>query len=187
MTKQALNQSISDWINWANKADCQRYDIALLKILIQFDRFLTDLFIDYSTGKSSETGYKPNHKLQFQDEEHLNVFLRSENKTYIEYPSRIKLLSKHIFIDSPFEKAIFSDANNNVVYGNIVSIRNYVAHESGEAQSKYIRCCYGGDESKFKEPNDYLQDKRKGSGQTHFSEYIKAIQDMATILIDPPS
>ena len=68
-----------------------------------------------------------------------------------------------------------------------MTIRNYVAHESGEARTKYIRCCCGGDESKFKEPNDYLQDKRKGSGQTHFSEYIRAIQDMATILVDPPS
>lgn len=186
MTIQSLNTSITNWINWANKPDCQRYDIALLKIFIQFDNFIADLFIEYCTGKSSEKGYTPELKLQFQNEEHLNAFLR-ENRTYIDYSTKIRQLSKHIFVDSPFEKAIYADANNSVMYGNIISIRNYVAHESGEARTKYIKSCYGGDESKFKEPNDYLQDKRKGSGQTHFSEYIAAIQSMASILINPPS
>ncbi len=187
MTKADITQAVNEWTNWANQESCKRYDIALLKIWIQFEKYLAEMFINYATGGTSEEGFKPRLRLHFDNEEHLNAFLRNENRTYIEYPPRIKSLSKHIFTDDPFDVAIFSDAKNSQIYNNIIAIRNYVAHESGEAKRKYIACCCNNDQSRFKEPNEWLQEKKKGTGQTNYSIYIEAIKAMVDILVDPPT
>lgn len=56
MTTNEIKNAITTWNNWAGNPDVKRYDIALLKIWIQFERFLSDLVILYSTGQPSEKG-----------------------------------------------------------------------------------------------------------------------------------
>lgn len=185
MTTNDIYRTISLWNTWATNPNNQRYDIALLKIWIQFERFIADLFIKYATGFTSETGFAPCLNLQFKDEEQLNVFLREGNRTYIEYLTQIQKLSKHIFENNPFE-VIFADANNYSAYKQIIAIRNYIAHESGEAKSKMINCCFSGNEAKFKEPNDYLKSKEKSTKTTYYTYYTNIISNISRLLVDPP-
>ena len=113
----------------------------------------------------------------------MNAFLRPENKTYIDYPTQIKKLSKHIFINDPFD-IIFGDTNNNGTYQNIMLIRNYVAHESGESRSKLINNLFGGRQDKFMEPSNYLLTKEKKTNTTHYSYYVKFIRDTVSLLVE---
>lgn len=185
MVKNDVISAITEWTEWANKADSGRYDIALLKVWIQFEKFMSDLFVQYATGGSSEEGFSPTLKLSFMDETQLNVFLREGNRTYIDYLPQIKKLSKHIFVNDPFD-VVFMDTNVNNAYCQIIAIRNYVAHESGEAKSKMIKACFGGREAHFKEPNDYLLTREHSTNKTYYTYYIDIIKNCVELLVDPP-
>lgn len=185
MMKKAIENEIMFWKEWASQNKNSRYDIALFKIWIQFERFIGELFIKYSIGEKSEEGYSPQLKLDFSSEEQLNAFLREGNKPYIEYLNKINKLSKHIFETDPFQM-IYKDSKNSLVFDQVKAIRNYVAHESGSAKSKYINICFSGDKRKFKEPNDYLKQREKETGESYFTYYTDAIKDMVELLINPP-
>lgn len=184
ITNDILN-SIEFWTSWASKTDNKRYDIALLKIWIQFEKFMSELFVMYSTGQQSETGFMPKLKLRFIDETQLNAFLREGNRTYIDYPTQIMKLSKHIFVNDPFD-VIFSDATIKNAYNQIVSIRNYIAHESGESKIKMIKTCFSGNDKNFKEPNDYLLSIERSTHKTFYTYYTDIIRDTSLLLVDPP-
>ena len=164
----------------------QRYDIALLKIWIQFERFISELIITYSTGQPSEMGYLPTLKIRFQDEEQFNAFMREGNKKYVEYLSKIEKLSKHIFIDDLFD-VIFLDATNKTAYEQLKALRNYIAHESGEAKSKLVNLCFSGNANNFLEPNNFLLTRERSTRNTYYTYYTTIIQNMVELLVDPPS
>ena len=185
MITNDINTAITEWTMWASTSTNARYDVALLKIWIQFEKFMGELFISYATGNASEEGFLPTLKLQFSSAEHLNVFLREGNRTYVDYPTQIKKLSKHIFINNPFD-VIFVDTTTNTAYNQIVAIRNYIAHESGEAKAKMINVCFSGDERKFKEPNDFLLTKEKQTNQSYYTYYTNIIKNAAALLVNPP-
>lgn len=185
ITNDIIN-AVTTWTNWANTSDNNRYDIALLKIWIQFERFVSELFVCYATGGQSEDGYKPNLKLCFVDESQLNAFLREGNRTYIEYLMQIKKLSKHIFENDPFD-IIFLDTVIHNAYNQIISIRNYIVHESGEAKSKMIKTCFGGREDHFKEPNDYLLTIERSTNKTYYTYYVEIIKNASKLLVNPPA
>ena len=42
MTTTEIRNTITTWSNWASDPHIQRYDIALLKIWIQFERFIRE-------------------------------------------------------------------------------------------------------------------------------------------------
>lgn len=185
MVSSDITTTITEWTAWASIPNNNRYDIALLKIWIQFEKFMAELFIRYATGNESEEGFLPKLKLKFCDEEQLNVFLRDGNRTYIDFPTQIKKLSKHIFENDPFE-VIFLDANISNAYNQIIAIRNYIAHESGEAKSKMIRTCFGGRDDLFKLPNDFLLSKERSTNKTYYSYYTEIIANAAKLLVNPP-
>lgn len=185
MVKREVLDAIVAWTDWANLPENNRYDIALLKIWIQFEKYMAYSFVNYATGNSSEDGYSPTLKLQFADEAHLNPFLRSENRTYVDYPTQIKKLSKHIFESNPFD-VIYSNADIWNAYDQMGALRNYIAHESGEAKQKLIEKLFGGDSAKFKEPNDFLKTKKKNTGKTYYSYYTETIKNAVILLSDPP-
>lgn len=185
MVTSEIITSITDWTAWASDSNNNGYDLALLKIWIQFEKFISELFVVYATGSSSEEGFAPRLKIRFADEEQLNVFLREGNRTYIDYPAQIKRLSKYIFENDPFD-ILFLDAAISNAYNQIVAIRNYIAHESGEAKSKMIKQCFGGREDKFKLPNEFLLSKVKGSNKTYYTYYIETISNAAKLLVNPP-
>ena len=185
MTTNDIDTTIADWTTWASNSQNKRFDIALFKIWIQFEKFISELFVLYATGGTSEKGFKPKLKLQFRSEEQLNAFLKEGNKKYIDFPTQIQKLSKHIFENYPFDIAIFSEANNCNSYNEIVAIRNYIAHESGESKTKYLKSCFGNNEANFKEPNDFLQSNKKQSNITYYTYYVNSIKAMCSILISP--
>lgn len=185
MTTNEIKNVIMLWSNWASNSHVQRYDIALLKIWIQFERFMSDLIIAYSTGKPSEKGYLPTLKIKFQDEEQFNAFMREGNKKYIEYLSKIEKLSKHIFVNDPFD-IIFLDAANKTAYEQIKALRNYIAHESGEAKSKLINLCFSGNPNNFLEPNDFLLTRERSTKNTYYTYYTTIIQNIVDLLVNPP-
>lgn len=185
MVTNDIVNSVTTWTSWASKPENNRYDIALLKIWIQFEKFMAELFITYATGNLSEAGFAPTLKLRFADESQLNVFLREGNRTYIEYPTQIKKLSKHIFNNDPFD-VIYLDSTISNAYNQIISLRNYIVHESGESKEKMIRACFGGRADRFKEPNDYLLSKERSTSKTYYTFYTDIIKDAAKLLINPP-
>lgn len=184
MKASDISESIRTWTAWARADNNNQYDIALLKIWIQFEKFMAELFVTYATGATSEEGFSPNLKLRFTDEEQLNVFLRDGNRTYIDYPAQIKKLSKHIFLKDPFD-VIFLDADTNDAYCQIVALRNYIVHESGEAKTKMIKVCFGGREDHFKAPNDFLLTRHR-TNKTYYTYYIDKIDSIAKLLVNPP-
>lgn len=186
MTTNEIRTTISIWNNWASNPHIQRYDIALLKIWIQFERFISELIITYATGQSSEKGYLPTLKIQFLDEEQFNAFMREGNKKYVEYLNKIEKLSKHIFVNDPFD-VIFLDSTNKTAYEQIKALRNYIAHESGEAKSRLINLCFSGNTSNFLEPNDYLLKRERTSRNTYYTYYTTIIQNIVDLLVDPPT
>lgn len=186
MVSNDVKKAISDWTTWAAKPDVQRYDIALLKIWIQFERFIGELFVTYAIGNPSEKGYLPALKIRFQDEEQFNVFMREGTKKYIEYIDKIEKLSAHIFEKNPFE-IILMDSNIKPSFDQMKAIRNYIAHESGEAKRKLINTCFGGNERNFKEPNDFLKTREKMTKDTYYTYYVKIIENILELLIEDPS
>lgn len=185
MTTNSIDEIIDWWSEWAREQGNNRYDIALLKIWIQFEKFLAELFVSYAIGESSESGYYPELKLQFCDEGQLTAFLREGNKKYVEYISQIEKLSKHIFVNDPFQ-IIFLDSENKEAFNQIRVLRNYIAHESGEAKLKLIRYCFGGNDNNFVEPNVYLQRRERKTHVTYFTYYVNRVKNMARLLINPP-
>lgn len=180
MTEKAFHLSVQFWSQWASERGDSRYDFALFKIWIQFERFLSDLFVSYSLGRGSEYSYNPALKISFLDETQLNAFLRERGKEYINYLPEIRRLSKHIFVDDPFGR-IFENPENKEIFNQIESIRNYIAHESGDSRTKYQNLCHIGKE--FIEPNDYLKSINKSEGCSYYSYYVKSLSSMASILV----
>lgn len=185
MTTNDIEQVITSWNGWAGNPEVKRYDIALLKIWIQFERFLSELIVLYATGQPSEKGYIPELKVQFQDEEQFNAFLREGNKKYVEYLGKIEKLSKHIFVKNPFD-VIFLELENKTAYEQMKALRNYIAHESGEAKSKLIRSCFNGDARKFLEPNEFLLTKEKTTKLSYYTYYVTKVKQIVELLVEPP-
>ena len=71
-------------------------------------------------------------------------------------------------------------------YIQVSSVRNYIAHESGEAKAKMVKTCFGGREDRFMEPNAFLLSRKWNSRKTRYTLYTDAIKDVAQLLIAPP-
>lgn len=183
MTLNEINQTIQNWSDWATTPTNKSYDIALFKIWINFEKFISELFVQYAIGNPSEAGHKPNLLLQFNSEEQLNAFLRGDKK-YVEYTKKIENLSKHIFLNNPFD-VIFLDSNNKSAFNQMVAIRNYIAHESGEAKKKLINLCFNGNDEDFREPNQFLQEREPITKDTYFTYYLNTIRNICNLLISP--
>ncbi len=140
----------------------------------------------YATGNPSERGYSPELKIKFQDEEQFNAFMREGTKKYIEYLDKIEKLSSHIFKTNPFD-VILLDADIKSSFEQMKVIRNYIAHESGEARRKFINTCFSGNEKNFVEPNDFLKSREKTTKDTYYTYYMKTIKTILDFLIEDPA
>lgn len=184
MTIEVFMNSVDKWNDWANNEYCKQYDIALLKIWIQFEKFCSDIFIDYAIGRSSENGYTPTLQLDFRNEELLHAFLREGTKSYVDYFSKIETLSKHIFNPNPFD-IIIVDSKYKPVCEQIKSIRNYIAHESNEAKRKLIKTCFNGHDADFEEPNEYLLKQRRTERSSNYTFFVKCLKEIVEYLVSP--
>ena len=77
------------------------YEAAFFKIYVKFEVYLSEIFQSYCIGNENSNGYCPERKLAFSNEEHLRAVLKGD-KQYVDYMKKIESLSKHIFVDNPF-------------------------------------------------------------------------------------
>ncbi len=181
MHRDEVKSTIDYWTKWAQENNNSNYDIAILKIWIKFERYLGDVFLNYSIGKPSEEGYYPKLKLCFKDESQFNAFMMDGNKKYVEYINKIEKLSAHIFEKNPFE-IILGDCDRKNSFNQLKCLRNYIAHESEESRRKLITHCFSGNEEKFIEPDVFLKSKSKKSKESYYSIYINLILDVIEVI-----
>lgn len=158
------------------------YEIYFFKTYVKFEVFLAQLFENYCIGVYSGKGYCPNRKLEFIDKEHLRAVLKGD-KQYLDYIKKIESLSKHIFVDNPFD-LIFQVADNNNIFDQMISLRNYIAHESVESKKRYVDTCLGGGE--FIEPCEYLSKINRHRSKSNYTIYMEKIVEISDMLLDVP-
>ena len=83
MHSDEIRNTIENWTEWAKSTN--NYDIALLKIWIKFEKYLGEVFINYSLGNASERQYLPELKICFEDETQFSAFMLEGSKKYVEY------------------------------------------------------------------------------------------------------
>ncbi|HCC07778.1 MAG TPA: hypothetical protein DEP72_06450 [Clostridiales bacterium] len=180
----------SDLISYINS--CQNnlitsnaliYEASFFKIYVKFEKYLATVFSNYCIGIQSSKDYLPERKLMFIDEEHLNAVLKGGDKHYIDYIKKIEQLSKHIFIENPFN-IIFEVADNLTAYNQMIVLRNHIAHESAESKSKYTQMILG--KGEYIDPGQYLMKKNKKTSQTNYSFYIRKITEISELIIEKP-
>lgn len=183
MDYQGLVNYIEKQEEWASETDC--FDIAIFRIWVQFEKFLSKKFIDYSIGKYSYNG-EDIRRLSFSDELHFKKFMMGE-KQYIEYLTKIENVSDSIFMEG---RNPFDIINNDIEYSNtyrlLRALRNHIAHESEESRKRYIKMLCGGNVDNFKEPNTYLKEWKKGSNTvTNYTHFLESIKKMAYLIEVP--
>lgn len=158
------------------------YEASFFKIYVKFEVYLSYIFENYCVGIESNKGYCPQRKLAFTDKEHLRAILKGD-KQYVEYIKRIEALSKHIFVDNPFN-IIFDVADNLTMMNQMMTLRNYIAHESGESRVKYIKTCLGN--GQFIEPSEYLIKKNRRASKSNYTIFIEKIIELSDMILERP-
>lgn len=158
------------------------YEIFFFKAYVKFEVYLSQIFEEYCIGVSSSKGYCPNRKLNFIDKEHLRAVLKGD-KQYMDYIKKIELLSRHIFIDNPFD-LIFQVADNNTMFNQMIALRNYIAHESMESKKRYTETCLGGGE--FIEPYKYLMKINRHRSQSNYTLYMNKMKEISDMILEEP-
>lgn len=180
------NDELKNYINMClQKLDSnipELYEIYFFKVYVKFEVFLAQLFENYCIGVCSGKGYCPNRKLEFIDKEHLRAVLKGD-KQYLDYIKKIESLSKHIFVDNPFD-LIFQVADNNNIFDQMISLRNYIAHESAESRKRYIETCLGG--GQFIEPYEYLAKINRRKSKSNYTIYMEKIAHISDMLLEAP-
>jgi hypothetical protein len=167
----------------SNNDNPKLLELAFFKIYIKFEKFVSDLFIHYSTGQLNSLNFCPDRILEFRDDTHLNNVLGTKNKNYINYYESITDLSEHIFVNNPFE-IITTDANFSNEFVNMKLLRNYIAHESSTSKNKYVKTILNNRD--FIEPHEFLIKKRNGTNKSNYTIYIEAIMSTSTFLLEGP-
>lgn len=182
-----LKKEIEYWnehVFLLNPPNNRIYELAFFKIFVKFELFLSNLFIKYSIGISSETGYIAERKLLFENEQHLKAILKNNNANYVNYSEKIQSLSKEIFLSEkdPFS-LVFRDPRLNDAYQKMVILRNYIAHESNESKKKYTETLII--TGPFLEPGEWLIKKPRNNPKTNYTIFIEIIEEIIGILIKP--
>lgn len=180
------NDELKNYINECNQKLAPSlpmlYEASFFKIYVKFEVYLSNIFENYCVGIESNTRYCPQRKLAFTDKEHLRAVLKGD-KQYVEYIKKIESLSKHIFVDNPFN-IIFDVADNSTIMNQMMALRNYIAHESGESKVKYIKTCLGN--GQFIEPCEYLIKKNRRTSKSNYTIFIEKIIELSDMILDRP-
>ena len=158
------------------------YEASFFKIYVKFEVFLSEMFKSYCIGTVNSKGYCPQRKLAFVDEAQLDAVLKGD-KQYVDYLKKIESLSKHIFVDNPFN-VIFDVADNATYINQMMALRNYIAHESSESRSKYLHTCLSN--KAFVEPCDFLMSKNKRNSRSYYTIYINKILQISDLILEKP-
>lgn len=181
--REELRANIIKWQNLV-QANAEIYDLAFFKIFVKFEGFLVIAFKEYICGNGTAS-YTPERRLLFEDFNHFEKLVKSNNKgNFIDYLNLIEKFSKEVFVDekNPFD-LLFADATHRPLYDKMRIIRNHIAHESYESQTKYHRFVLSN--QNFIEPNTHLQKVCPGTRHTYFTEYINLIENVSAIIVNP--
>lgn len=184
-SENELRSEIEKWTTFFSSQasyDKRLLELAFFKIVVKFEKFLSELFVIYSTGGQSPREYVPSRKLEFIDEKHLSGVIAG-NKPFINYYQTIQQISKHVFIDNqdPFS-LIFDDLKYSGYLQKMKHIRNYIAHESIESKHSYKTKVLNG---KFVEPYIHLQEMDHTQKISLYTVYINSLLEIVDILIEP--
>lgn len=157
-------------------------EIAFFKIFVKFENFITDIIIEYAT-KSVVNETKVPLRIIFEDREH---FKNVTGLKYLDTSSKTIKLVESIF-DRSNQISFFFDSEHASFFEEMKCLRNYIAHESIESKSKYIRktlAQHPGDG--FIEPNDFLSQKRRGEQDHIYTKFVNMVLTYSEA-IDPDS
>ena len=156
------------------------YEIAFFKIFIKFEKFLSVCFEEYCVGNGTTDGYCPNRKLNFIDKYHLINVIKPQSRSFINHIDIIKI-SDCFFddADNPFD-IIRIDPTYTGIFDQMKKIRNFIAHESDEAKSKYS----GIMNNNFKPVCKFLLAKKKGESISNYTYYIEAIKKISNCILN---
>lgn len=155
------------------------YEIAFFKIFIKFEKFLSVCFEEYCVGNGTTDEYCPNRKLNFIDRNHLIKVMKPVNRSFINHIDTIKI-SDCFFDDedNPFD-IITIDPTYSGIFDQMKKIRNFIAHESDEAKTKYS----GIMNNNFKPVCEFLSTKKKGESISNYTYYTEAIKDISNYIL----
>lgn len=184
MNNTDLIEEITKWNEiLITKSNKDLYELAFFKIFIKFEKFLSDVFENYSVGNQSDFGYCPERILCFIDIDHLYKILKKDNKSYINHYESIKNLSNCIFQDNPFE-ILTTDANYSTDINNMKILRDYIAHESSSSRNKFIKSLLNN--KNFIPPNEFLLKKKKVLNISNYTHYTNIMTQISCYLINVP-
>lgn len=169
------DELIKEIENWKPKIakDNDFLEIAFFKIFVKFENFLTDIIVDYATGAVVNED-KVKLRISFEDREH---FKSVTGLDHLDINNKTKKLVEHIFSDDN-KISFFFNSSHATFFEDMKSLRNYIAHESQESRTKYIRRTlnnYPGSGSDFVEPNVFLQWKKRSERDSIYTKFIELV------------
>lgn len=184
MDNSILIDEIEFWKSKISPSNPEILELAFFKIFIQFEKFVSDIFISYSVGNNSSENYCPNRKLSFLNEEHLNAIIKKENKSFVNHYDAVFKLSEHIFVDNPFE-ILSTDVNFCSEILNMKTIRDYIAHESSHSRRLYCERVLNS--QNFIKPSEFLNKKKKSKSISYYSYYVDLMRKSSEYIIKGPA
>jgi hypothetical protein len=185
MKAEELLEEINYWNSELSTGSENLYEYAFFKVFVKFERYMSQRFIEYATGLKTKNDIELARKLKFNNKEHINVFLKSPNSSFVNYLERIQSTSKYIFEDekNPFS-LIFEDAQIKERFDKMKCLRNYIAHESDESKHKYHKHVLTS-ASSFQEPNEFLKEIKRGKQKTNYTILIEDLREMIKRIEEP--
>lgn len=189
MENQLLIDEIQYWDNYLASIEISSannhkiYEIAFFKIYVKFERFLSNLFLQYSAGEVSSSGYTPSRRLEFESKEHVHAIIKNKKTSYIEYIDKIENVSDFIFSESsnPF-KILYVDPYATY-FKNSTIMRNHISHESSESTTKFQKIL--GESKPLISVGEYLATINRKKSQTNYSIYTNNFKEISIYLLKP--
>lgn len=179
----SLDRFENEIIYWNAKLDANSsdkdFELSFFKIYIKYEKLISDIFIHFCLGRKNLQQKRHKRKLGFKNEEQLRGLLRSKSNHYIDFFEKLESVSEYIFVVNPFG-VIFNDAVISEHLIKMKILRNYIAHESPESKTKYIRSVLNN--SPFIEPGKYLTTKPRNQSQTYYSKFITSLENSINLL-----
>ena len=156
------------------------HQFAIMRLYSLFEKFIEDIFLDYCYLKKDYSKRKLIRKIDFnvtsRDEVKKFFLVNKAGRTIYIEPYKTLTLFRELIFDignDPFA-FIFINATFADVIREIISIRNYIAHESEESKTTYIKdCLYS---RPFIDVNTFLLTKRNTkNANTNFAHYFETV------------
>jgi hypothetical protein len=183
MNNSVLVNEIEYWrLLLQSNSNYELIELAFFKIFIKYEKFISDIFIQYSIGMKSDLNYCPVRKLNFVNEVHLNKMLQKRNTSFINHFEVVLNLSEHVFVDNPFE-ILTSDANYSSEVKKMKIIRDYIAHESSHAKKKFENSVTNNVVIK---PHEFLNSTNRRLSISYYSYYLKIMEETSEYITKGP-